>query len=184
MKAFLWHSVKTFTPVNRHAYQVRTVSQCRFHSHRHVHPHVLGPVTMQCIVISFSCQCWMSRIRREAHSLCTEAMKPIGLNFLGADPSPFGMSEIKPHVSGVGSVPISSTKFNTCANFSNNCNGRACNSANLHPSAPGALFIFLHTFFSFSPFSSSTTHSQAAGCVHQKRLQTETRLAVCPAHAS
>ena len=67
------------------------------------------------------------------------------------------MSDIKPRVSGAGHVPISSTRFNICANFSDNCNGSACNSATLHPSAPGALvlFIFLQAFLSFSPSSSS-----------------------------
>ena len=46
---------------------------------------------------------------------------------------------------GLAICPFSSTRFRTCANFSNNCNGSACNSATLHPSAHGALGA-LHLF--------------------------------------
>ena len=82
------------------------------------------------------------------------------------------MSDIKPRVSGTGHVPVSSTRFNTCANFSNNCNGSACNSSTLHPSAPGALvlFIFLQAILSFPPSSSPTVHSQEVGMCSPKAV--------------
>ena len=46
------NSVEAFAPVDRHAHQIRSINQRRFHSQREIHPHVVstspGPVAKQC----------------------------------------------------------------------------------------------------------------------------------------
>ena len=149
---FLRNSVKTFAssrstyPSNQSHQPVRIPRQRKIHPRlQHVFPACTHAARCQPIfpavhhVTNFAQRCPQPVHRSH------EAYRP--QFFEVRNPSPFEMSDISPRVSGTSHVPVSSTKFSTSASFSNSCSGSACNSATLHPSAPGALV-----------FSSSYTH--------------------------